>query len=64
MIVYDVTREKTFQAVTKWKADIDENLTDIPVVLLANKCDLLEKEEDLDKDMLDKFCKENGFIGW
>jgi Ras-related protein Rab-32 len=64
MIVYDVTREKTFQAVTKWKADIDENLSDIPVVLLANKCDLLEKEEDLDKDMLDKFCKENGFIGW
>ena len=64
MIVYDVTREKTFQAVTKWKADIDENLSDIPVILLANKCDLLEKDEDLDKNMLDNFCKENGFIGW
>lgn len=37
MIVYDVTREKTFQAVTKWKADIDENLSSIPVILLANK---------------------------
>lgn len=41
MIVFDVTREKTFQAVTKWKADIDENLSvdglSIPVVLLANK---------------------------
>jgi len=64
MIVYDVTREKTFQAVPKWKDDIDENLANIPVLLLANKCDLLEKEEDLDGAMLDNFCKEHGFIGW
>ncbi len=77
MIVYDVTREKTFQAVPKWKDDIDENLASIPVLLLANKvrlfrnfvftllqCDLLEKPEDLDRTMLDNFCKEHGFIGW
>jgi len=66
MIVFDVTRDKTFQAVTKWKADIDDNLAvdgvSIPVVLLANKCDLAE--EPLDKDMMDKFCKDNNFIGW
>jgi len=66
MIVYDVTREKTFQAVTKWKCDIDENLAvdgvSIPVVLLANKCDLLP--EPIDKEMMNKFCKDNGFIGW
>eukprot|EP01118_Nematostelium_gracile_P009321 TRINITY_DN312_c0_g1_i3.p1 TRINITY_DN312_c0_g1~~TRINITY_DN312_c0_g1_i3.p1 ORF type:complete len:222 (-),score=63.12 TRINITY_DN312_c0_g1_i3:118-783(-) len=66
MIVFDVTREKTFQAVTKWKADIDDNLAvdgvSIPVVLLANKCDLAE--EPLDKEMMDKFCKDNNFIGW
>eukprot|EP01119_Soliformovum_irregulare_P007902 TRINITY_DN204_c0_g1_i1.p1 TRINITY_DN204_c0_g1~~TRINITY_DN204_c0_g1_i1.p1 ORF type:complete len:148 (-),score=47.81 TRINITY_DN204_c0_g1_i1:118-531(-) len=66
MIVFDVTREKTFQAVTKWKADIDENLAvdgvSIPVILLANKCDLAE--EPMDKDMMEKFCRENGFISW
>jgi len=62
MIVYDVTREKTFQAVSKWKADIDDNLSNIPVVLLANKCDLAEKP--IDKEAMDKFCRENGFIGW
>eukprot|EP01116_Phalansterium_solitarium_P013896 TRINITY_DN3134_c0_g1_i1.p1 TRINITY_DN3134_c0_g1~~TRINITY_DN3134_c0_g1_i1.p1 ORF type:complete len:219 (-),score=36.78 TRINITY_DN3134_c0_g1_i1:143-799(-) len=65
-IVYDVTRERTFKAVTKWKADIDENLTSdgvsIPVVLLANKCDLSEKP--ISKEEMDDFCKENGFIGW
>jgi GTPase SAR1 family protein len=37
MIVYDVTRDKTFQAAPKWKNDIDENLANIPVLLLANK---------------------------
>jgi len=66
MIVYDVTRDKTFQAVTKWKADIDDNLevdgVSIPVVLLANKIDLAE--EPLDKEMMEKFCRENKFIGW
>jgi len=66
IIVFDMTREKTFQAVTKWKADIDDNLSvdgvSIPVVLLANKCDLAE--EPLDKEMMDKFCKENNFISW
>jgi len=66
MIVYDVTRDKTFQAVTKWKADIDDNLevdgVSIPVVLLANKIDLAE--QPVDKEVMDKFCKENKFIGW
>jgi len=66
MIVFDVTREKTFQAVIKWKADIDDNLEvdglSIPVVLLANKIDLAE--EPLDKEMMEKFCRDNKFIGW
>jgi len=66
MIVFDVTREKTFQAVTKWKADIDDNLevdgVSIPVVLLANKIDLAE--EPLDKEVMEKFCRDNKFIGW
>jgi len=65
-IVYDVTRERTFKAVTKWKLDIDENLNvdgvSIPVVLLANKCDLADKH--INKEELDEFCKTNGFIGW
>jgi len=58
--------KKTFQAVTKWKADIDDNLevdgVSIPVVLLANKIDLADKP--LEKEMMDKFCKEHKFIGW
>jgi Ras-related protein Rab-32 len=41
-IVFDVTRTATFEAVLKWKADLDSKVqlpdgTPIPCVLLANK---------------------------
>merc|ERR1711907_48455 len=37
----------------------------IPVVLLANKCDLAGKEGICqDRRQMDKFCEENGFVGW
>lgn len=42
LVVFDVTRVTTFEAVTKWKNDIDAKVMlpdnkPIPVVLLANK---------------------------
>ena len=41
-IVFDITRQQTFEAVTKWKQDLDQKLhladgSFIPCVLLANK---------------------------
>eukprot|EP01126_Amoeba_proteus_P055240 TRINITY_DN6842_c0_g2_i2.p1 TRINITY_DN6842_c0_g2~~TRINITY_DN6842_c0_g2_i2.p1 ORF type:complete len:105 (-),score=12.66 TRINITY_DN6842_c0_g2_i2:749-1063(-) len=42
-VVFDVTRVSTFEAVKKWKYDIDSKVTipgtddPIPVILLANK---------------------------
>eukprot|EP00012_Vannella_robusta_P001146 CAMPEP_0206186618 /NCGR_PEP_ID=MMETSP0166-20121206/2507_1 /ASSEMBLY_ACC=CAM_ASM_000260 /TAXON_ID=95228 /ORGANISM="Vannella robusta, Strain DIVA3 518/3/11/1/6" /LENGTH=218 /DNA_ID=CAMNT_0053602031 /DNA_START=37 /DNA_END=693 /DNA_ORIENTATION=+ len=69
-VVFDVTRVSTFEAVQKWKSDMDAKvfLSDnrpIPVVLLANKCDLAGKEGICqDRRQMDKFCEENGFIGW
>jgi len=70
-IVFDVTRISTFEAVAKWKADIDAKVTygpedkPIPVVLLANKCDLA-KEGGYVKNAteMDKYTQENGFIKW
>lgn len=41
VVVCDVTREASINAVRDWKDDIDVNLQNIPVVLVANKCDLL-----------------------
>merc|ERR1712000_52594 len=71
LIVFDVTRVGTFEAVTKWKSDIDAkvtlppNDTPIPVVLLANKCDLPDASDFLqNREQMDRYCQDNGFIGW
>jgi len=68
-IVFDVTRQSTFEAVSKWKNDLDSKVQlqdgkPIPCVLLANKCDQ-PKEGMVNKSSeMDKFCDEKGFIGW
>lgn len=37
------------------------NQKPLPVILCANKCDLVG---DVDKAFLDSFCEANGFDGW
>ncbi|XP_075054012.1 ras-related protein Rab-38 [Mixophyes fleayi] len=68
-IVFDVTRPATFEAVTKWKEDLDSKLTlssGLPVaaVLLANKCDQGKDGFVNNCTKMDQFCKEHGFVGW
>uniref|UniRef100_A0A8C2WW66 Ras-related protein Rab n=1 Tax=Cyclopterus lumpus TaxID=8103 RepID=A0A8C2WW66_CYCLU len=65
LVVFDVTRASTFDAVLKWKDDLDSKVTlnhgrPVPAVLLANKCDQLAPQQP----KLDSFCRENGFVGW
>lgn len=69
-IVFDMSRVSTFEAVAKWKRDIDskvclsdENSSPLPIVLIGNKCDLI-KERGIKAEMMDKYCEENGFVGW
>lgn len=68
-IVFDVTRPTTFEAVIKWKEDLDSKLTlangkSIATVLLANKCDQSRDSVSNNGLKLDQFCQENGFVGW
>eukprot|EP01126_Amoeba_proteus_P050679 TRINITY_DN6005_c0_g1_i11.p1 TRINITY_DN6005_c0_g1~~TRINITY_DN6005_c0_g1_i11.p1 ORF type:complete len:150 (+),score=38.33 TRINITY_DN6005_c0_g1_i11:398-847(+) len=74
-VVFDVTRISTYEAVKKWKHDIDAKVTlpntdqPIPVVLLANKIDLVpqdgeEKGWGKTPEEMDTFCKELGFVTW
>ncbi|XP_006628180.1 ras-related protein Rab-38 [Lepisosteus oculatus] len=68
-IVFDVTRPSTFEAVTKWKEDLDSKLTlsngnNVATVLLANKCDQGRDVLTNNGIKMDQFCKENGFVGW
>eukprot|EP01113_Clastostelium_recurvatum_P051016 TRINITY_DN981_c0_g1_i1.p1 TRINITY_DN981_c0_g1~~TRINITY_DN981_c0_g1_i1.p1 ORF type:complete len:223 (-),score=51.15 TRINITY_DN981_c0_g1_i1:43-711(-) len=66
IVVYDVTRPATFEAVQKWKAELDDNLSTtehaLPVILLANKCDLIQTPIDATK--MKGYCQTNGFLQW
>lgn len=67
-IVFDVTRPTTFEAVIKWKEDLDSKLMlangqSIATVLLANKCDQ-GRELTNNGIKMDQFCKDHGFVGW
>uniref|UniRef100_A0A8D0EE55 Ras-related protein Rab n=1 Tax=Salvator merianae TaxID=96440 RepID=A0A8D0EE55_SALMN len=67
-VVFDVTRGSTFEAVSKWKHDLDSkvllpNGSPIPAVLLANKCDQ-KKDGGQIPSQMDQFCKDSGFVGW
>ncbi|PWA22761.1 ras-related protein Rab-38 [Gambusia affinis] len=67
-IVFDVTRPTTFEAVIKWKEDLDSkvmlaNGQSIATVLLANKCDQ-GRELSNNGIKMDQFCKDHGFVGW
>ncbi len=53
-IVFDVTRGSTFEAVTKWKTDLDNKVqlpdgNPVPCVLLANKVGVIDKENLVEK---------------
>eukprot|EP01095_Lingulamoeba_sp_RSL-Kostka_P011543 TRINITY_DN4423_c0_g1_i1.p1 TRINITY_DN4423_c0_g1~~TRINITY_DN4423_c0_g1_i1.p1 ORF type:complete len:215 (+),score=81.77 TRINITY_DN4423_c0_g1_i1:402-1046(+) len=67
VIVFDLSRPATFDAVTKWREDINSkvvlsNNEPIPCLLLANKSDI--PAVTVDKEALDNFVKEQDFIGW
>lgn len=67
VLVFDLTREATFDAVLKWKEDVNSkvvlaNNQNIPLLLLANKADM--PDVTINKEMLDDFVQQHGFIGW
>lgn len=68
-IVFDVTRASTFEAVTKWKSDLDSKVqlpdgSPVPCVLLANKCDQAKEGLVNNTSQMDEFCREKGFVAW
>ncbi|XP_032882006.1 ras-related protein Rab-32 isoform X1 [Amblyraja radiata] len=69
IIVFDISRRSTFDAVLKWKSDMDKNVKlpdgkPIPAVLLANKCDQQWDGVENNKAMMDHYCRDNGFVAW
>ena len=64
-VVFDVSRVTTFESTRFWKKDIDDKINqddNIPVILIANKIDLVEDSQIL--NTLDDYCKDYGFTTW
>ncbi|XP_043261761.1 ras-related protein Rab-38-like isoform X1 [Colletes gigas] len=66
-LVFDISRVATFQSIKKWLSDLREKVTlpdgrNIPVVLLANKCDI--PCPVVPAEQIAKFCKENDIGAW
>lgn len=66
-LVFDISRIATFQSIKKWLCDLREKVTlpdgsEIPVVLLANKCDI--PCPVVPTEQIAKFCKENNIGAW
>jgi GTPase SAR1 family protein len=66
-LVFDISRIATFQSIKKWLCDLREKVTlpdgsEIPVVLLANKCDI--PCPVVPTEQIVKFCKENNIGAW
>ncbi|XP_013407691.1 ras-related protein Rab-32B isoform X2 [Lingula anatina] len=68
IIVFDPTRPHTFKSVSRWYEDLISKFSEdgirweIPVLLLANKCDLPYAKIDFEE--VHEFCEEHGFVGW
>jgi Ras-related protein Rab-32 len=67
VIVFDIQRPATFDAVLKWRDDVNQKVVlandePIPCILLANKCD--QPNVRIDDAALDQFCLEHNFAAW
>ena len=69
IVLSDITNEKTLTECVKWKNTVDETTkfldgTNIPSILIRNKVDLLEEnnENEDDEDMIKDFCEKNNFL--
>ena len=65
IMVYDITRNETFQKLNSWYNDILDNLgkkENYLVILLGNKVDLIEEnseKRDVDEEEAKKYCTDN-----
>lgn len=62
LLLYDVTRRRTFLNVENWKEEAFKNLkNEIPLILVANKVDLKDSRVVAPEEG-EEFAKKNGFI--
>ena len=68
IVLSDITDKKTLEICIKWKNTVDETArfldgSNIPAILIRNKIDLLENEENVDdEEEMKEFCEKNAFL--
>ena len=64
----DVKEKKTREDLLKWKNSLESysNISNLPIIILENKCDLLGKEDNYNDDIeeLKHFSEDNNFSGY
>ena len=51
ILVFDITRKKTFKNIPTWISRLKDSVGEIPYILLANKCDLTDNYEISEEDI-------------
>jgi len=66
IIVYSLEENdlgrRSFEHITKWNKDVKQFCGEIPIVVFANKVDLVD-EQSLDKTKIQDIVKEHNFVG-
>ena len=55
--------EESFNHIIDWCKDLKEHCGNIPIILFANKIDLID-ENDLDTSVIEEIVKKNDFLGY
>lgn len=67
IIVYSLEKndlgKRSFEHITDWHDDIKQYCGEIPIVVFANKVDLI-KEDNLDKSLIQDVIRERNFLGY
>jgi len=58
LMLYDITRMSSLKNIKKWHAEVSKFTKQIPIILIGNKMDLLEKRE-VKNDDVNRFLEEN-----
>ncbi|KAK0400567.1 hypothetical protein QR680_015321 [Steinernema hermaphroditum] len=63
IVVYDSTREATFEGALRWKSDLDNKVLlasgkPVPAILLSNKCDL----DPSITESVEELAQQHGFL--
>ncbi|XP_060577918.1 ras-related protein Rab-38-like [Ruditapes philippinarum] len=67
IIVFDLSRPATFDSIPKWLNDVNSkvmlsNEDPVPVILLANKCDV--EDVTIDEKKISDFCQAHNIVKW